>query len=53
MADQVKVDAAIKEAIATLYVVKERLVMGNYGGEEDPFIEDCDTALQMLEEVKS
>jgi hypothetical protein len=40
---------AVMEAIATLWVCRERLVMGNYEGQELPFIEDVDTALDMLQ----
>lgn len=39
---------AIREARATLGAVEERLHMNNYGGEEDPFIQDINTALEML-----
>ena len=40
--------AAAAEAIATIQQVQERLDINNYDGEEDPFIEDCETALAML-----
>ena len=40
--------AAAVEAIATIQQVQERLDINNYDGEEDPFIEDCETALAML-----
>jgi hypothetical protein len=40
--------AAAREARAVLYQVMERLEMNNLEGEESPFIEDCQTALTML-----
>ena len=43
------VAAAIKEAIAALWVAHERLCMNDLEGEEKPFIEDCETALALLE----
>lgn len=39
---------AVKEAVATLNVCRERLEMNDLEGEELPFIEDIDTALSML-----
>lgn len=39
---------AALEARATLRVVAERLAMNNYAGEEDPFIEDCENALNTI-----
>lgn len=44
---------AVREARATLNVALERLQMNDIGGEEAPFIEDCETALKMLEGEKS
>lgn len=40
---------ALKEALATLHSVKERLHMNNLDHEEDGPIEDCETAIQLLE----
>jgi len=40
--------AAAREARAVLYQVMERLEMNNLEGEETPFIEDCQTALALL-----
>jgi len=45
-----KAMAAFIEARATLLTVKQRLEMNNLAGEEDPFIEDCDNAIALLEE---
>jgi len=42
---------AIKEALATLHNAKGRLEMGNYEGEEDGPIQDCETAIRLLEEL--
>lgn len=39
---------AVREARAALNVALERLQMNNLKGEENPFIEDCETALAML-----
>ena len=44
-----KLRIAAIEARATLYVVIERLELNNLDGEEQPFIEDCTTALAILE----
>lgn len=48
-ADLIQWHTAALEAIATLNQVRERLEMNNLDGEEDPFIQDCDNALAMLE----
>lgn len=39
---------AVAEAIATLGLMHERLEVNDYDGEEEPFMEDCMTALEML-----
>lgn len=44
-------EAAIKEAIATLYAVKTRLEINDYAGEESPYIQDCETAIELLEKA--
>lgn len=45
--------AAMQEALATLYAVKDRLGMSNLEGEESPYIEDCSNAIAELESVLS
>lgn len=40
---------AVKEAIATLHGTIDRLQMNDMNGEEGPFIEDCQTAIKLLE----
>ena len=39
---------AVSEARACLHQASRRLVVNNLAGEEDPFISDNDTALEML-----
>ena len=43
--------AAMQEALATLYAVKDRLDMSNLEGEESPYIEDCSNAINGIESV--
>lgn len=40
---------AAKEALATLHVMRTRLEVNDTEGEEEPFMEDCDNAIAMLE----
>jgi hypothetical protein len=39
----------IRDVMAALRVVRERLELNNYDGEEDVFIEDCDDALEIMQ----
>ena len=43
--------AAMREALATLHLMRERLEVSDYEGEEEPFMEDCDNAIAMLSDV--
>jgi len=42
---------AMQEALATLHLMHERLEVNNYEDEEEPFMEDCTTAIAMLEKA--
>jgi hypothetical protein len=42
---------AMREALATLHLMRERLEVNDYEGEEEPFMEDCDNAIAMLSDV--
>jgi hypothetical protein len=47
-ADLLQWHQAALEAIAALEIARERLAMNDLDGEEQPFIQDADTALAML-----
>ena len=44
-------ESALREAIATLYAVKDRLDMNNLEGEESPYIQDCANAIEQAEQA--
>ena len=44
-------ESALRETIATLYAVKERLNMNNLEGEESPYIQDCTNAIEQAEQA--
>lgn len=45
------IESALREAIATLYAVKERLDVNNLSGEESPYIQDCTNAIEQAEQA--
>jgi len=53
LVDLTDVNEAIREAKATLGLMLERLEVNDYEGEEEPFMQDCLTAITLLENVRT
>lgn len=46
-------ETAARETIATLWALRHRLEINDLGGEEEPYLQDCDTAIALLESALS